>query len=130
MRTVRPQGRTFRITQPHGLRLSYMGMHPGLCNRSNRIVIDTATFRLPIRDKKIRQERKWLDCPKYSVLLLHFTAEVRRFVSSALMLSKEMNSFIQTPLADRRILQTGTIPGGSPDVAPYPDMAPFAGNRF
>src|SRR5438477_10596823 len=38
MRTVRPQGRTFRITQPHGLRVSHIGMHPGLCNRSNRIV--------------------------------------------------------------------------------------------
>src|SRR5271167_313992 len=38
MRTVRPQGRTFRITQPHGLRASYLGTLPGLCNRSNRIV--------------------------------------------------------------------------------------------
>jgi hypothetical protein len=25
MRTIRPQGRTFRITQPHGLRASYLG---------------------------------------------------------------------------------------------------------
>jgi hypothetical protein len=42
MRTVRPQGRTFRITQPHGLRASYLGMHSGLYNRSNRIVTDIA----------------------------------------------------------------------------------------
>jgi hypothetical protein len=42
MRTVRPQGRTFRITQPHGLRVSYLGMHSGLYNRSNRMVTDIA----------------------------------------------------------------------------------------
>src|SRR6266545_8274780 len=42
MRTVRPRGRTFRITQPHGLRASYLGMHSGLYNRSNRIVTDIA----------------------------------------------------------------------------------------
>jgi hypothetical protein len=30
MRTVRPQGLTFRITQPYGLRLSYLRMHPSL----------------------------------------------------------------------------------------------------
>ena len=29
------------------------------------------------------------------------------FRSSALMLSKEVSSFIQTPLADKRIFQTG-----------------------
>ena len=39
MRTVRPQGRTFRITQPYGLRPSYLAMHPRRCNRSNQIVI-------------------------------------------------------------------------------------------
>src|SRR5436853_1606225 len=36
MRTVHPRGRTFRITQPHGLRASYLGMHPGLYNRSKQ----------------------------------------------------------------------------------------------
>jgi hypothetical protein len=46
------------------------------------------------------------------------------------MLSKEVSSYIQTPLADRRILQTGAIPGRSPDVASYPDVAPFAGSSF
>src|SRR5271166_5448982 len=30
MRTVRPQGRTFRITQPYGLRLLYLRMHSSL----------------------------------------------------------------------------------------------------
>ena len=30
MRTVRRQGPTFRITQPHGLRITYLLMPPGL----------------------------------------------------------------------------------------------------
>jgi len=37
MRTIRPQGLTFRITQPHGLRVSYLRMHPSLRNELNRI---------------------------------------------------------------------------------------------
>jgi hypothetical protein len=30
MRTVRRQGLTFRITQPHGLRITYLLMPPGV----------------------------------------------------------------------------------------------------
>src|SRR4029077_17611103 len=37
MRTIRPQGRTFRITQPHGLRVAYLGTLPSLRNGLNRI---------------------------------------------------------------------------------------------
>jgi hypothetical protein len=31
MRTVRPPGRTFRITQPYGLRIPYLGTIHGHC---------------------------------------------------------------------------------------------------
>src|SRR6476646_2370227 len=45
MRTVRPQGRTFRITQPYGLRLLYLRMHSSLhkafCNKLFKIVSTT-----------------------------------------------------------------------------------------
>jgi len=37
MRTVRPKGRTFRITQPHGLRLLYLGTPLGRRKRLNRV---------------------------------------------------------------------------------------------
>jgi hypothetical protein len=40
MRTVRPQGLTFRITQPHGLRVQYLRMHPSLRKELNRIISD------------------------------------------------------------------------------------------
>jgi hypothetical protein len=73
---VRPQGRTFRITQPHGLRVSYLGMHEGHYNRSNRIVTRYRYIPRPHtrQENNICQERKELlcfDCPKYSVFLLH-----------------------------------------------------------
>src|ERR1700745_4213344 len=38
MRTVRPQGRTFRITQPHGLRVSYLGTTRGHCKGRDKIL--------------------------------------------------------------------------------------------
>ena len=38
MRTVRRQGLTFRITQPHGLRSYYLRMHPSLRKELNRIL--------------------------------------------------------------------------------------------
>ena len=44
MRTVRPQGLTFRITQPHGLRELYLGMHPSLRKGLNRILPDITVF--------------------------------------------------------------------------------------
>jgi hypothetical protein len=63
MRTVRPQGRTFRITQPHGLRVSYLGTLPGLCNRSNRIVgAYRADYTLPYEttiSKRVRR-KQWI----------------------------------------------------------------------
>jgi hypothetical protein len=37
MRTVRPQGRIFRITQPHGLRFLYLGTPLGRRKRLSRI---------------------------------------------------------------------------------------------
>jgi hypothetical protein len=37
MRTVRRQGLTFRITQPHGLRIAYLLMPPGLNKGRNQI---------------------------------------------------------------------------------------------
>ena len=37
MRTVRPQGLTFRITQPYGLRITYLLMPPGVHKGRNRI---------------------------------------------------------------------------------------------
>jgi hypothetical protein len=37
MRTIRPQGPDLRITQPHGLRVSYLGGLPSLRNGPNRI---------------------------------------------------------------------------------------------
>ena len=37
MRTVRRQGLTFRITQPHGLRITYLLMPPGLHKGRNQI---------------------------------------------------------------------------------------------
>jgi len=44
MRTVRPQGLTFRITQPHGLRVQYLRMHPSLRNELNRIFTGYQVF--------------------------------------------------------------------------------------
>jgi len=38
MRTVRPQGRTFRITQPHGLRVSYLGTTQRYCKGQDQII--------------------------------------------------------------------------------------------
>jgi hypothetical protein len=63
MRTVRPQGRTFRITQPHGLRVSYLGTLPGLCNRSNRIVgVYRADYTLPYETtiSKRARRKQWI----------------------------------------------------------------------
>jgi hypothetical protein len=37
MRTVRPQGPTFRITQPYGLRVSYLGTTQGHCKGQNQL---------------------------------------------------------------------------------------------
>jgi hypothetical protein len=37
MRTTRPQGRIFRITQPHGLRLLYLGTPTGRRKRLGRV---------------------------------------------------------------------------------------------
>src|ERR1700738_793258 len=55
MRTVRPQGRTFRITQPHGLRVSYLGTLLGLCNGSNRISYRISRrLHVDIRDNDIK----------------------------------------------------------------------------
>src|ERR1700730_6599979 len=42
-----------------------------------------------------------------------------------------VSNFIQTPSVDGRTLSYGNpIPGGSPDVVLYPDVAAFADNRF
>ena len=38
MRTVRPQGLTFRITQPHGLRISYLGTPQDHCKGRDEIL--------------------------------------------------------------------------------------------
>jgi hypothetical protein len=38
MRTVRPQGLTFRITQPHGLRILYVGTTLGHCKGQEQIL--------------------------------------------------------------------------------------------
>jgi hypothetical protein len=40
MRTVRRQGLTFRITQPHGLRILYLFMQLGLHKGRNRLFSD------------------------------------------------------------------------------------------
>ena len=43
MRTVRPKGRTFRITQPHGLRLLYLGTPLGRGKRLSRVIFSNKT---------------------------------------------------------------------------------------
>src|SRR2546430_159063 len=79
MRTVRPHGRTFRITQPHGLRVSYLGTLPGLCNRSNRIVTGyRAGYTLPYETTILKCARRkqliGFYCPKIFVLSAAFTS--------------------------------------------------------
>jgi hypothetical protein len=44
MRTARPQGLTLRITQPHGLRVWHIRMHPSLRNELNRIFTGYQVF--------------------------------------------------------------------------------------
>src|SRR5580704_9816101 len=60
MRTVRPQGPTFRITQPYGLRVSYLRTHPSLRKGLNRIFPGyhgVFTSRLRDNEVKIRNRK-------------------------------------------------------------------------
>src|SRR5271166_5797052 len=95
MRTVRPRGRTFRITQPHGLRPSYLGTLPGLCNRSNRIVTGyRADYTLPYEKTILRCARKKqlisFYCPKIFVLSAAFTSVVLRFVHRSTLIERQL----------------------------------------
>jgi hypothetical protein len=52
MRTVRPQGRTFRITQPHGLRVSYLRATQGHCKGRDKIL--SRCLHATIQDNNVR----------------------------------------------------------------------------
>jgi hypothetical protein len=52
MRTVRPQGLTFRITQPHGLRILYLGTTLGDCKGQEQILLRCLHAR--IQDNNVR----------------------------------------------------------------------------
>jgi hypothetical protein len=47
MRTVRPEGPTFRITQPFGLRIWYVGTAQGHCKWRDQILTGSAGRRGP-----------------------------------------------------------------------------------
>jgi hypothetical protein len=133
MRTVRPQGRTFRITQPHGLRVSYLGMVLGHYNGSNRIVTGhRAGYTLPYETTILKDARRktvnCFLCSKIFVLrhLPHWYAVA--FIRCSPFVG--MSNFIQTPRVDRRIFLMGPMLGGSPDVALCPDVASYIDNRF
>jgi hypothetical protein len=52
MRTVRPKGQTFRITQPHGLRVSYLGTTQGRCKGRDKIL--SRCLHATIQDNNVR----------------------------------------------------------------------------
>src|ERR1700738_1931352 len=118
MRTVRPQGRTFRITQPHGLRVSYLGTLPGLCNRSNKIVGGyRADYTLPYETTilKYARRKQWSGfyCPKIFVLSAAFTPVVLRFVHRSTLTWRRLWLILKTAqmiLAGRLFVLTSSAP--------------------
>jgi hypothetical protein len=52
MRMVRPQGLTFRITQPHGLRILYLGTTQGHCKGRDKIL--SRCLHVTIQDNNAR----------------------------------------------------------------------------
>jgi hypothetical protein len=52
MRMVRPQGLTFRITQPYGLRISYLGTTQGHCKGRDKIL--SRCLHITIQDNNAR----------------------------------------------------------------------------
>jgi hypothetical protein len=118
MRTVRPQGRTFRITQPHGLRVSYLGTLSGLCNRSNRIVSGyCADYTLPYETTISKRARRnqWIGfyCLTIFVLSAAFAPVVLHFVHQSTVIVRRLWFILKAArmiLAGRLFVLTSSAP--------------------